>query len=201
MAECDACKELKYCGLSWSEVLHIFIRRARDVSSNGVGEITAAWWERVGGKKGRRYSGIFGKHPAKMPAHERNSPSGFCCLSAFALPRGLKYILRTGVGAVDIDLKAAHTQMQLRRLSRAGRLDLAVLTLESYEKREEQLQLLQESEWGQTKAKWECKKLLTGLTYGITVPVGVPDFVAPLSVEQEAIREFDGKANPELLEQ
>jgi hypothetical protein len=200
MAELDVCKA-KLCdgGVSWSDVLRIFICRARDIDKDGIGTITVAWWNRKGSDKGRRYSGIFGKPPPKMPPHERASPSGFCCLSAFALPRGLKYILRTGTGAVDIDLRAAHTQMQLRRLSRDGRLDLAMKTMEYYENRDEFLELLQESEWGRSKPKWVCKRLLTSLIYGGHVPVGVPQLVEDLAEEQEAIRKFDAMANPKLL--
>lgn len=203
VAECAECKALMYnAELSWSDVLHIFVRRAQGIA-DGIGTIIVAWWERSGAGPtgGRRYSGIFGKVPSQIPSHERNTPSGFCCLSAFALPRGLKYILRTGVGAVDIDMKAAHTQVQLRRLSQAKRLDLATLTREYYENRDEYLQLLQDSEWGKTREKWECKKLLTGLTYGVSVPKGVPDFVQRLAVEQAAIRDFDKEANPELIKQ
>ena len=202
MAEFDVCKT-KMCdgGLSWSEVLQIFVRRAQDVNKGGIGTITVAWWNRKGIDKGRRYSGIFGKPPPKTPLHELSSPSGFCCLSAFALPRGLKYILRTGTGAVDLDLRAAHTQMQLRRLSRAGRMDLAVKTREYYENRDEFLELLQESDWGRRRPMWECKKLLTSLTYGGPVPAGVPQLVEDLAEEQEAIRKFDSAANPERLKQ
>ena len=90
VSELEACKKLMLGDQSWSEILHIFCRRAKRVHQ-GVGVIKVAWWEPEGvGLSGRRYSGIRGKLPTNLNAEERQAPAGYCCLSAFALPRALK---------------------------------------------------------------------------------------------------------------
>lgn len=199
MAETDFCKKQKHGDLTWSEVLEIFIRRA-DRIEKGVGRINVAWWESDGiGLSGRRYSGIYGAKPDNLPSFERTTPQGFCCLSPFALPRVLKYILRCETGAVDIDLRLAHYQMQLRRLSKAGKLDMAKCTKKLFQDRASFEQDLANSEWGKEKSKKDIKTLLHCLLYDGVVPEGVPDSVLELAVEQKAIREFDGQKNPDLL--
>jgi hypothetical protein len=90
VSELEVCKKQMLGDQSWSEILHIFCRRARRVNQ-GVGVIKVAWWESEGvGLSGRRYSGIRGKLPSDLNAEERQAPAGYCCLSAFALPRALK---------------------------------------------------------------------------------------------------------------
>jgi hypothetical protein len=118
VAQLPVCRQLMYNDFTWSDVLEIYVRKATNVR-DGLGRVTSAWWETFAPceLKSRRYSGIFGTRPTDVPEAERRAPPGFCCLSPFALPRPLKYILRTGTGACDIDLYFCHVQMQLRRLS------------------------------------------------------------------------------------
>ena len=95
VSELDICKQLKLGDQTWSEVLQIFCRRSRRIDAKGCGVIRSAWWESMGvGLQGRRYSGVHGKLPEGLNSEERQAPAGFCALSAFALPKALKYILR-----------------------------------------------------------------------------------------------------------
>ena len=100
---------------------------------------------------------------------------------------------------MDLDCYLSHFQMQLRRLSKAGQLDLARETKKYYDNREEYNAMVAQSEWGKGKTTKEIKQFFTSLLYGANVPPGMPAFVEELWLEQACIRRFDAKENANLL--
>ena len=175
-------------------MLEAFVRRAVSIT-DGMGTITSAWWESQGvGKKGRRYNGIVGKPPQNLPPLERSAT--LSCMSPFALPKPLKYILRAGLNAVDLDLNACHFQMQLRR----WKSDQVPATAEFYKHRDARMQELMDSDWGEGKTACAAKQLLTSLIYGGKAPAGVPQWVVTLDAEQKLIMQKDADNNPILFQ-
>lgn len=199
------CVVLMVGGQSWREIIHIFIRRARDVV-NGIGKITSAWWGTEGvGWPTRRYSGIRGKRPAGLPAQEREAPDGFCCLSVFALCRPLRYILRCGCDLTEIDFKMSHIQQQIRRYTAAKATKKIPVTIDIFENKDERKQEIAASQWGLQQKPEEradrSKKAITAITYNAAVPPGMPQFMYKFAKEQVAIRKDTDAEHPQILKE
>ena len=118
----EALQSITVRGIPAGTMLLSFIARA-----NSKGMIKTIWIERRGDSPflSRLYSGVSGLlqlHPklaalyACQFAHEA-VPSALRGLSAFALPRPLRYLLRAGCDLVDIDQKNAHPEIQLERIN------------------------------------------------------------------------------------
>ena len=184
LSQTEVMKSTKYNSLSWAEILLIFARRARDITAQGVGLITSAWWESKREVKwpGRRYSGISGQKPSHLPEEERSSPGGFAGLSPFGLPRTLRAILRCGVGLTDIDMEISHVQLQLM-LGPMLKLEMPV-TSTIWENRAAVLEDIVRSEWGRNKTVKHAKRLLVMIIYGMQLPRGLPPIMQEFELEQ-----------------
>ena len=169
-------------GKTWSELIYIFCRRAREVEA-GIGVITSAWWEpqHEVNWSGRRYSGVVGKAPTSMPVEEQAAPRGFAGLSPFALPRVLRQVLRCGTGIVDLDLNLSHLQVQIH-----GNAEMPI-TRAIVLDRDFHLREILRSPWGIGKTLCDAKRLLVKIVYGMDLPTKeLPAFMAGFKEEQLA---------------
>ena len=192
---------LKVGTQSYREIIRIFVRRAREIDSKGLGKIWSAWWEppMLGALMNRRYSGL--KSPAArwLPPEEKAAPNGFSCLSPFALPRLLRQVMRCGTDLVDLDLKMSAVQCQLRRHVSSGvTLDK---TKELYADRENKCEEARTSPFGQDKSGDDVQMLFLAIVYGGVAPGNTGQFVKDFETEQAHIRKYDAEQNPKLLEE
>ena len=184
--------------LTWAQILHIFVRRARSVGPDGIGFIRSVWWEAEGvGWKGRRYSGLRGKCLLKLPAEEIEAPLGFCGLSPFALPRVLRAILRTGCNLTEVDLQTSHLQADVQRTGFEKEFPAIPLTTDIVDNRDARIREIEESDFGKrieahTRGK-DCKQVLSAIKYGMRKPDGLPSFMTGFEEEQRAIDAFNAK--------
>jgi len=114
-------------GLSIRRWLALFVLRAfryaeyRGTPNEDIMPIRTAW-RRVKHEgtdfEGRRVSGFVGDELPRELIFERDVPTGFIGVSAFALPRELRALLRGGIDCIaDIDQKASHMLAQAMRVS------------------------------------------------------------------------------------
>jgi hypothetical protein len=193
---------LKVGDHTYSQIINTFIQRARNINeATGEAFIWTAWWEpeKVCNLQTRRYSGIRGAVPEWLPKEEKCAPTGFQCLSPFALPKLLRQALRCGTDLDDCDLCLSHIQMQLRRLD--GKFETPV-TQAYFNNKDELIQYVLTTPWGKChNSEAAVKELLTSIMYENNfVPDDAGDFVKDFAAEQARIRAFDAEQHPQLLE-
>ena len=194
--EVVTCRTMRVGQKSWAYVLDAFMARASNVV-NGVGEIVVIWREGKRttelGMPSRRFSGITGMDPTppEVEVELTKVPPCFAGLSAFALPRVLRFALRGGLGGrlVDLDQVNSHLTHALALAGRCG-LDLPAVRL-NVRARARSLELAGGS-------REEAKLLLLRAAYGGNVD-GAPQHVRDVGAECRTLATTLARLMPEKL--
>jgi hypothetical protein len=187
---------LLHCGdRSWYEILECFIARARTVE----------------GRSGHWVEDMFGEAAisAKLGFKQNLEVRSHCgAVSAFAAPKGIRYIVRCGVPGVKVvDVVNSHLVHLLRSLSPEERL-LGVTELEEIVSQRELVfdrLLLELNQPGMPALdRVDIKKLILGVTYGgsfvnLCQGRGCPDWITKFGETIRRIANFRAERSPELI--
>ena len=184
-AHYDALEQVKIRGLPATTVLLSFIMRAVD------GYVRAVWVECRGGSPwaSRRYSGVLAARALDEEAQEKiygyfaNDPAPRVLqgLSAFALPKELRFVVRMGCDVTDFDQKCAHLAIQLARVDTNPGAYPAIPISRRYE-----------ADPPAFRAATACEKtVLLAAIYGGDPPAGSHVDVHAFAAEQVAVRHAD----------
>jgi hypothetical protein len=171
------------------------------------GTLSTSWREMPSplNKPIRRMSGLpysFDvKHLPRQLAHERACPSGLLGVSVFEGPRWLRAAFRCGVDGADVDLVAAHIQVQAMRHGTDAEVAYVLNDyVENCQATRRELANLCGID-----AK-EVKKIFQKVQYGFPLSVlarefgPLPDYLVRFAEVQEKIRKTDGAASPSDLQ-